>query len=145
MTTPSVSALGERLGERVSAKASRRSPLPSVAPSEGVGVVLGPEGHLGAGLALGPFRLDDKKADVATFRPTGVVDDRASLPRYGATEGSARVDVAQKVYARALAGRRPRPRGARPSGDGPVDLGSARRAHPRQALHRSSSARRCGS
>lgn len=122
MTTPSVSASASASAS-VSASVAEE-PAAVVAPSEGVGVVLGPEGHLGAWLALGPFRLDDKKADAATFRPTGVVDDRALAPRYGATEGSARVDVAQKDDKGKLLKWTTAPATWQlvSSGDGPVDL-----------------------
>ena len=70
-------------------------PVAIIAPSEGVGLAPGPEGHLGAWLALGPFRLDDKK-DPATFKPQGLADDRALRPRYGATEATARIDAPKR-------------------------------------------------
>lgn len=107
-----------------SASAAPVEPVATVTPEEGVGVVPGPEGHLGAWLALGPFRLDEKKPDAATFRPAGVADDRALDPRYGVSVGAARVDVPQrddkgKIQKWTTA---PATWQLAASGDGPIDL-----------------------
>jgi predicted esterase len=70
-----------------------------VDPKEGVGVVAGPAGHLGAWLALGPFLLDEKDrglADATTWGPRTAsspsakagaarLDDHAFAPAFGAT------------------------------------------------------------
>ncbi|MBI2392773.1 MAG: prolyl oligopeptidase family serine peptidase [Deltaproteobacteria bacterium] len=71
-------------------------PVATIAASEGVGIASGPAGHLGAWLALGPFRLTTTVADLAEWRPpirdskgipdpTATVDDHALRPSLGAT------------------------------------------------------------
>ncbi len=79
--------------------------IATIAPEEGVGLVAGPQGHVGAWLALGPFRLPEKdKSTVTALRlkarkPNGVIDeaapaidDHAFAPKFGAAVPT-RIDV----------------------------------------------------
>lgn len=84
-------------------------PLPEPEPvatfkdDEGIPIAAGPAGHLGAWLALGPFRIDDPS--LASFRPPvrdengksdgTTLDDHAFGPSYGASIGT-RIDVNAK-------------------------------------------------
>jgi hypothetical protein len=70
------------------------APIASIVAGEGIGIAPGPSGHLGAWLALGPFRLDESSppASTAKYHPPGVDDDHALDPRHGATLPT-RIDV----------------------------------------------------
>ena len=119
------------------------APIAQIAASEGVGLVAGPSGHVGAWLALGPFRLDEKAPPASTvaWRPPvrddkGVVDrkatpldDHAFVASFGATLPT-RIDVAthpngkdgkptSKVSGWTTA---PATWGIASSGDGAIDL-----------------------
>lgn len=77
-------------------------PVATVEPAEGVGLAPGPAGHLGAWLALGPFRVEPSLADFTAWRPPvrddkgkpdpTTLDDRALRPAYGASLATTRVD-----------------------------------------------------
>lgn len=81
-----------------SASATPEEPVATFAASEGVGLAPGPAGHLGAWLALGPFRVDAALPDFTTFRPpvrddkgksTGpTLDDHAFRPAHAASLGT---------------------------------------------------------
>jgi len=75
-------------------------PVATFKDDEGVPIAPGPNGHLGAWLALGPFRLDDASPggpqSTTSYRPpvrdekgkpdpTATIDDHAFKPTYGAT------------------------------------------------------------
>ncbi len=78
-------------------------PVATFKDDEGVPIAAGPAGHLGAWLALGPFRVDDPNA--GAFRPPvrdesgksdgTTIDDHALKPTYGGTLPT-RVDVFDK-------------------------------------------------
>lgn len=92
----------------ISAVAPTVAPEPPVAvirADEGVGIAPGPSGHLGAWLALGPFRIESSLADFTGWqppvrddkgKPTGkTLDDRPLRPAFGASLGT-QVDKLQK-------------------------------------------------
>ena len=60
------------------------APVASIKPEEGVGLAPGPNGHIGAWLALGPFRLPEKQLpSITSWRPpvrkeNGAVDGKAT-------------------------------------------------------------------
>ena len=75
------------------------APIAQINSEEGVGLVEGAQGQIGAWMALGPFRLPEKSgtASVVTFRPPAdakgtTLDDHAFAPVYGGTL-AAHVDV----------------------------------------------------
>jgi predicted esterase len=96
-------------------------PIAQVAENEGVGIAPGPSGHLGAWLALGPFRLDPS-ASAATFHPPQIADDRALSPKVGApVDASVDVrDAKTKAWSKM-----PGSWTLISSGDGPIDLDRA--------------------
>ena len=69
---------------------------------EGTPIAAGPAGHLGAWLAMGPFRVDDPNLSLTTYRPPirdqngksdgATLDDHALQPSHGAALDT-RVDV----------------------------------------------------
>ncbi len=109
------------------------APIASVDPKEGIGVALGPAGHLGAWLALGPFVLP-KGSSPEKFRP---IDEAHTTPRFDASAG-ARIDQAVlKKQKRPELERFVRIEGrwgiAR-SGDGPIDLEAQFHTYGRPAI-----------
>ncbi|MGZ6082652.1 MAG: carboxylesterase family protein [Polyangiales bacterium] len=96
-------------------------PVAEVTAAEGIGIAPGPSGHLGAWLALGPFRVDST-ADVSTWRPAQIADDHGLSPKIGSSL-DAKVDVRDpKTKAWSTA---PASWTLVSSGEGPIDLDRA--------------------
>jgi predicted esterase len=98
-----VSLAAAPIASTVAEPVAEPDPVATFKDDEGVPIVAGPSGHLGAWLSLGPFRIDDPNA--AAFRPpvrdeTGkgdgsTIDDHTLKPVYG-TSLPTRVDVFDK-------------------------------------------------
>jgi predicted esterase len=102
-------------------------PIATFKDDEGIPIAPGPAGHLGAWLALGPFRLDDPSVALPSFRPPirdengkadgTTLDDQALKP--GAAV-AARVDVYDPKKSKW--GTAPAAWTAASSGEGAIDL-----------------------
>lgn len=102
-------------------------PVATFKEDEGMPIAAGPAGHLGAWLAMGPFRIDDAASPLAAYRPPSrddggkpdgtTLDDHALMPSHGATV-KAHVDVFEnKKWTTARAAWT-----VASSGDGAIDL-----------------------
>lgn len=134
-------------------------PIAQITEAEGIGLAPGPTGHLGAWLALGPFRLDESpnaKAppfELTTWHPVArddkgkpdpgkPIEDRAFVPRFGAVVEGARVDVAKRDVGKdGKPYGKPKGWSAQPaqwslvsSGDGPIDLDRAMYSNGKPAI-----------
>jgi len=111
----------------IAALAPEEEPIAAFKDDEGVPIAPGPAGHLGAWLALGPFRLDDASPPQSTtaYRPpirddkgkpdpVATIDDHALEPSYGATLPT-RVDLPKNQTA-------PATWTIASSGEGAIDL-----------------------
>jgi len=122
-----------------SAAPPEEEPVATFKDGEGVPIVPGPSGHLGAWLALGPFLLDADKPpqSTVTYRPpvrdekgkpdpSATIDDHALKPAYGATLPT-RVDLQKGATA-------PATWALASSGEGAIDLEKAFASKGRPAV-----------
>lgn len=111
-----------------------RVPIASIDRAEGVGLVAGPDGHLGAWLALGPFRLEGP-ASLESARPLGAsVDEAALSPRF-AEPVAASVDRPVRAGGKIVSwSKAPAAWGIAKSARGPIDLDATFDAGGRAAI-----------